>query len=288
MLVVNNSYRSLFDKDDTYSLRGVCMLAIIVHHLFQYTRAKYGITYPLPVVLILQDWGYLATAVFFLISGYGTSLSLWKKKQNLIDNARRIGKLYTPFLFYFFIGFAILLTQGILIGNYIGLVSLELPVGGGKWFIISILALYLMLMLYSAVIKDRKLIAISLVVTVLIYIMLQMTVFKEHPIWYNSVLAFPVGVSCAAWRDKIQNFNNSKTGGSILLFFLLSYTLTQFCGRSIFLMTPNDDYLRPLLQVISSTLLALLSIRMVSMVNIQNGWLKYVGINSLSLFLAYY
>ena len=52
-------------------------------------------------------------------------------------------------------------------------------------------------------------------------------------------------------------------------------------------MTLNDDYLRPLLQVISSTLLALLSIRMVSMVNIQNGWLKYVGINSLSLFLAH-
>ena len=68
--------RALFDKEDTYSLRGLCMLAIIGHHLFQWTGSRYGVSYPMPVGLVFSNAGYLGSALFFLISGYGTNLDL--------------------------------------------------------------------------------------------------------------------------------------------------------------------------------------------------------------------
>ena len=66
----------LFQKESTYSLRGLCMILIVLHHIYQYTASRYGVSYPLPLVIILQSLGYLSTGVFFLLSGYGQLIYL--------------------------------------------------------------------------------------------------------------------------------------------------------------------------------------------------------------------
>ncbi len=139
--------RLLFEREDTYSLRGLCMLAIIAHHLCQWTSTRYGVFVPFPFSQILHDAGYLGSALFFLLSGYGLSLSLWKKKLTFSDVIRRLSKLYLPFAYFWIIGFIIVIVSN---GNphpqvYLGLIDFTLPLaGGGRWFIISIVSLYIL------------------------------------------------------------------------------------------------------------------------------------------------
>lgn len=76
------------------------MLLIVVHHIYQFTASRYGVIYPLPIAILLQNLGYLATAVFFLLSGYGFTFSLKKSEPIKAQYAvRQLLKLYKPFLF---------------------------------------------------------------------------------------------------------------------------------------------------------------------------------------------
>ena len=56
------------------------MILIVLHHIYQYTASRYGVSYPLPLVIILQSLGYLSTGVFFLLSGYGLTFSIKKNE----------------------------------------------------------------------------------------------------------------------------------------------------------------------------------------------------------------
>lgn len=125
--------KELFTREDTNSLRGICMLFIIGHHLFQWTGSRYGVVYPSPVAVVFNNAGFLGSALFFLLSGYGTSLSLWKKKQTIKDSIKRLSKIYLPFLFYWIVGNLILLTEGDRLNTLSieGLVTFDLPVAGG-------------------------------------------------------------------------------------------------------------------------------------------------------------
>ena len=76
------------------------MICIILHHLYQYLSSRYGITFPVPLVIILSNIGYLATGVFFMISGFGLFASLEKNSPiNWRYIARHLLNLYLPFLF---------------------------------------------------------------------------------------------------------------------------------------------------------------------------------------------
>lgn len=125
--------RALFEKENTYSLRGLCMLMIIVHHLYQWTASRYGVHYPLPASIILQIMGNWGSSAFFLLSGYGLSLSLWKKKITAKDSLRRLSKLYLPFAFFWLVGFVILIfkCEPLSCKHLLGLATFDLPIVGG-------------------------------------------------------------------------------------------------------------------------------------------------------------
>ena len=67
--VLNTRY--MMDPLDTYSLRGICMLMIIIHHVFK--------LYPDCPDSIMR-WGYLGVAVFFVISGWGMYCSMERQE----------------------------------------------------------------------------------------------------------------------------------------------------------------------------------------------------------------
>lgn len=99
-----NQTEQLFQKDSTYSLRGICMLLIVIHHIYQYTRSQYGVSYPLPFSVFLQSLGYLATGVFFLLSGFGLTFSMKKSEPiSLSYSVKQLLKIYKPFLFIWII-----------------------------------------------------------------------------------------------------------------------------------------------------------------------------------------
>ena len=83
----NNTY---FERRTTNSLRGIAMLAIVLHHIHN----NLGFWSP-----VMSQVGYLATGLFFFISGYGNTLSIEKREclklSWLID---KIKKIYIPFI----------------------------------------------------------------------------------------------------------------------------------------------------------------------------------------------
>ena len=80
------------------------MLLIVLHHIYQYTASRYGVTYPMPLAIILQSLGYLATGVFFLLSGYGLTFSMKRSEPiSLSYSVKQLLKIYKPFLFIWII-----------------------------------------------------------------------------------------------------------------------------------------------------------------------------------------
>ena len=88
----------LFDRDRTCSLRGLCMLMIVLGHVSSSVTGPFNRT--ILDHLFMYDWGTLGTGVFLLLSGYGMSLSMKRNKPlqacYLFSHLR---KLFEPFIF---------------------------------------------------------------------------------------------------------------------------------------------------------------------------------------------
>lgn len=82
--------RPFMDIQDTYTLRGLCMLMIIVHHVIKLMPN---------CPMTIWRWGDLGTAVFFFISGWGLYCSMEKRvKIDWSYFGLNIKKLIVPFL----------------------------------------------------------------------------------------------------------------------------------------------------------------------------------------------
>lgn len=280
----------LFCKEDTYSLKGLCMLMIIIHHLFQWTSSRYGVSYPLPASILLQISGNFGSAIFLLISGYGLSLSLWKKKQTFSDTLRRLSKLYFPFVFFWVIGCIILLIDDSLNlrRNLLGLIRFDLPVvGGGKWFIVSIFFLYVLMIFLSWILKDKRKIVISVLLLVTVYIVIQIFIIKSSQPWYNTLISFPVGVLCACYKEKLQQIKKKNVGWILFIIFLFSFFLTQMCGTSHYWPTRNAYIYSPILMNLTSLSFALMAVIFTSVINIKCGLFSYIGVHSYTFFMGH-
>jgi len=122
-----------------------------------------------------------------------------------------------------------------------------------------------------------------MIVLIVVYVLLQMTVLHMSPPWYNSIIAFPVGVLCAAKKDVIQKYNNSKVGILLIAVFSLSH-FAYFTIQRLGIVA--DGNVIPLYQIVASLSLALYSIRLVSRISVRNSVLDSIGIYSLSVLLA--
>ncbi len=99
-----NMKRELFNRQDTIYLRGLAIIAIVLHHVFQFTSSKYGVVYPFFLSILLSNLGNMGCAVFFLLSGYGLSCSVKKNFPISISYVyKHLIKLLEPFLFIWLI-----------------------------------------------------------------------------------------------------------------------------------------------------------------------------------------
>ena len=140
--------KQLFDKDNTYALRGICMLMIIASHTpFETDNYFYSILQ----FLGFDYWGAFGTGLFFLLSGYGMFLSLQRTKElNLNYFLGKIKKLFIPFFYTWIIYlllFFILDISKFNIHLIVDFITLSLPLGIDAWFFKVILALYIIIIL---------------------------------------------------------------------------------------------------------------------------------------------
>lgn len=194
--------RSLFDRADTTFLRGLSIIAIVVHHIYQFTLSKYGINYPPYVSLLLSSLGYMGVSVFFLLSGYGLTCSVQKNtplsRSYLITH---LAKLVEPFVFIWILDLIFFFTSAR--ETFINLVTLSIS-NNDLWFLKEIFILYLLylLPLYFFRPTAKKFYIGPIVLSILFAVVLY--VITPNSYWWNSTLCFPLGIWCAAQRDKLD------------------------------------------------------------------------------------
>lgn len=139
----------------------------------------------------------------------------------------------------------------------------------------------------SKYVEDRKFLSVVLFIAVLIYILLQIFLINFSQVWYNTILAFPIGVLCAAYKESIQEFFSSKVVALLSMAFVCTFILLQLCGTSHYWPTDKAFILKPLLMNLTCLLFSLLVVALVSRVSIRLLPLKYVGINSYCFFIGH-
>ena len=190
--------KPLFEKDSTYSLRGVCMLMIIASHI-PYTMDD-TVASKLLHILLFDYWGAFGTALFFLLSGYGMFLSLHKTKDvNTSYVTNKLKKLFMPFLFTWMV------------------------YGIDIWFFKVIIGLYIaIILLFKLPISDTLRVIVMFIMVFGYYIIMRGLSFESW--WYNSVLCFPLGMLFASRKELVKN--NSLSIFMIVGCFVLSMVTT--------------------------------------------------------------
>lgn len=293
--------RSLFMREDCYTLRGLCMTFIVLHHVFQYTAMQYAVHYPMLVAILMQSLGYLCTAVFFLLSGYGVHCSLAREQASCHTLSvgyvgSRLFRLLLPFLrLGLFTALLVLLcdVQRFGIGCEVpqsltavlsSLGSLSLPIGGNVWFFKVIIALYLLTYLVSLFTSSaqRRIALIALFVIGWIAFALYMDMGSN---WYNSVLCFPLGMLCAHCREALTRLLTRRTLIVLSALLLLAYA-GQTYGLSHYCLAAVKPWLTPCAMIACGLLFALLAVVVASHITLRHPLLTFIGTNSLAFYLA--
>ena len=269
----------LLDRKDTYSLRGICILGIILHHIYCIGTESYGISFPLVFDVTLRYTGYLASGVFFFLSGFGVYCSLQRKELTPKYVFQHLLKLYLPFLFIFILDLfvTVLLGQFDITKSILRMASLSLARGGTLWFMKVIFVLYIITFGVFYIFKDSR-----FRVSIVSLIVLMYTIFGivcigyTNDFWYKSVLCFPIGM-IVAWKYAEITKANYKMDLLInLLFFAISVSLSAKYPNTLF---------GELLIMVSSVCFSFLSIFIVYYINVTNKFFDYCGKNSLCLYL---
>lgn len=277
----------LFEKESTYSLRGICMLMIIFSHICQVNVPFINGTI-LKIALLLEKGGFLGTSVFLLLSGYGCFLS-FSKSSPLTYNFifKRLQKILEPFVagsFFVFIFCIInhLLSLNELFLSFISLsIAYEFPLphpNTNMWFL-KIIVLYYFISLFVFKYSISNYLRVSIISFAIIAICFFMWVSNYPQFIYVLSINFPVGMIMGYYNGKILLFNRSTSQKKLLT--LLGGTLCIF----LLLFFVNSYLHNPFLAIISSISFSISAILLISFVDVNKRWLYYIGKNSICFYI---
>ncbi len=250
---------SFIDRDNAYGLRGVAMLMIIMSH----TLNGYPGTH-LPA-LHIELWGGMGTAVFFLFSGYGLTLSLMQRGRVDAGYVRaKARRLIVPWLVYWVVEVAVLLifNRGQLSWHLLTeALTLRLHPDVENWFFKVIIATYAVELLLFRCRMSNGARVVATVVLAAGYVALARVCGLGHW-WYNTILCFPLGALMAYRRDALRHIPAAVVSGTALVVMLATGLLWH--GGIVFNMA-----------------FAVMAVSALHWLNLRWRWLRFVGYNSL-------
>lgn len=258
----------LLEKNDSYALRGVCMIMIIVHHTYLSAIDMPGCHTDswLADVGTGWLWGYGGTGVFLFLSGFGMFFSLRRNRLSGRAYIRsKFIRLFIPYLWLWAVSLIIymlydssLLTPRLLTS----FLSLDIPPANEAWFYKVIIGLYVLSIIIFKAFSNPRTCVLAVASVCVAYYCLANYVLEMDPWWFITVLNFPSGMLTALFYDKLRHIQPVY----VILPGTLLFALLQYFH-------PNPT--------ISSLLFSTVMINTVRYVNISNRMLGYIGTNSL-------
>lgn len=258
----------LLEKNDSYALRGVCMIMIIVHHTYLSAIEMPGCHTDswLADVGTGWLWGYGGTGVFLFLSGFGMFFSLRRNRLSGRAYIRsKFIRLFIPYLWLWAVSLIIYilydssqLTPRLLTS----FLSLDIPPANEAWFYKVIIGLYAISIIIFKAFSNPRTCVLAVASVCVAYYCLANYVLGMNPWWFITVLNFPSGMLTALFYDKLRHIQPVY----VILPGTLLFALLQYFH-------PNPT--------ISSLLFSTVMINTVRYVNICNRMLGYIGTNSL-------
>lgn len=258
----------LLEKNDSYALRGVCMIMIIVHHTYLSAIDMPGCHTDswLAGVGTGWLWGYGGTGVFLFLSGFGMFFSLRRNRLSGRAYIRsKFIRLFIPYLWLWAVSLIIYilydssqLTPRLLTS----FLSLDIPPANEAWFYKVIIGLYALSIVIFKVFRNPRACVLAVSSVCVAYYCLANYVLELDPWWFITVLNFPSGMLTALFYDKLRHIQPVY----VILPGTLLFALLQYFHSN---------------PTISSLLFSAVMINAVRYVNISNRILGYIGTNSL-------
>lgn len=185
---------------NTTSIRGVAILAVILHHFSQY----YDVS--IYVHDILDHFGYLAVGVFLFLSGYGNAVSFKKKtmgiKDTIIWGMKRILSIVVSFVIIYLISFwAIKLFVPAIEYSFRikDMITLTLPTWT-NWYLKVQIGLYMLFTVLALLFQKDEIRLILLFILVAFYILFARYMGLAN-FWWNSILCYPMGILAEKFKN---------------------------------------------------------------------------------------
>lgn len=208
--------------DECRVLKGVCMIMIVIHHICnQYMRIDCHLLVK-RIMSITSSWGYLATGLFFILSGFGLYMSLEKKGPSFSYLLSHLWGILFPFLCIFIIDYAIYsVINGFDFKDcFLSFSSLNIA-HKDTWFLKIIILYYIVtISLFNLRVASHVRSLLILGLTIL-YIIVATTFLNLTDKWYITIMNFPVGFLLAAYFDQVSKYMTQKHKTNILIVFLV-------------------------------------------------------------------
>lgn len=217
----NNSY---FSKEQCNSLKAICALVVVLHHISHEIVTNSFLD-------SFSDVGYLATSVFFFISSYGITVQFKLKGKEYLDSflKKRIISIVVPYI-----------EMIILYGLYWHIrtkVDLKYilsslinghPVVANSWYIIVLIIFYLGFYISGRLSKGKKIRFIILIFGVWMVIF-EGSQFLNYGIWwYNTAHCFVLGVIWACYEKNFLHFIRKRHYNILYLILLINILITLY------------------------------------------------------------
>lgn len=263
--------KSFLDISDTYCLRGIAMLMIIVGHTFNgYPANSPGYYFPSWMnCLHIGLWGGMGVGMFLFLSGYGLFYTLSRRatidKRYVLSKIRR---LFEPFIIYWIVEVIVLALfnrSELRLHLLKEMATLSIHPDVENWFFKVIIGVYIItIVLFKWKMKNAVRLAVLSVLSLIYLVAMKKLGFGQW--WYNTILCFPFGAFVAyryEWFAKLSPTWMSASGCLLLL--------------AIFFVHMNT--------IAFHLVFVLFCVYAVRLINIQNKVLYFIGFNS---FIFYY
>lgn len=283
-----NKNNSILDKESTNTIKGIFILLIIFSHVLNYFPYEGNSFVQNGLHLIVGGLGQLIVTMFFFVSGYGLSLSIIKKgdsysKSIIINRFFRI-IAYSFFSLIPFLIYGLTMQKQISAQDFflatIGLKS----IGNASWFLFAILFCYFTTwFVYSFGCKNTLISNIVIGLIILLYAVIGCFVAKDSQYQFDTVLAFPIGLLFATYRNKFISFFNKRNA---IIISISSFVLVV--GFRIIMQTSVENpYSHVFLMLVCNFSLCLFFTSLSRIFVFKSSILGFFGENSFSMFIMH-
>lgn len=283
------------DRDATATLRGVAIIGIILHHIALHTN--YDVNTIPGISLLINECGYPCTAIFFLFSGYGCWLSLKKgvsihKQTKVCEGGcttvlkwlfKHVLQLYTIYFLTLIIALVVYYsftpnsTTVSEVLKYIPTMQFSFQ---HHWFPIIQVLCYVIISV-SFVLSEKRGDIIVLLLVIAYMVIARLCGLPTF--WYNSVIAFSIGVFFA------------KHGRSIVISKKKNLVICIISGGVFGIMLVAQAFLysrsyivSDIIRVLSSAILCIFVITLTRVYSINSNLLKIIGNASFECFFLHW